>query len=170
MIKLIPLLLFSLLFIFSCSEREIQGIPQSINWEDRVADLSKTDALITGSTYLSTYAEIYRITEKEYRSLAATVSLRNINKTSPVFIHKIEYFNTTGVLVKSFLSKSIYIAPMETLEIVIEQSDIKGGTGANFVFDWSKEPDSKEPFFEAVMVSSTGNQGFAFTTTGQRID
>lgn len=104
------------------------------------------------------------------KELSSTVSIRNINKQDTIYINKIEYFNTQGQLVKSFLENSIYIAPMETVEIVIELSDTEGGTGANFVFDWSIKPDSNEPLFEAVMISAVGNKGFGFVTHGKKIN
>jgi hypothetical protein len=88
----------------------------------------------------------------------------------PIYIHNIEYYNTRGDLVKSYITESIFIDPMETVEIVIKQTDTLGGTGANFVFDWSIKTGTNEPFFEGVMVSSSGNQGFAFVTQGRRIE
>ena len=57
---------------------------------------------------------------------------------------------------------------METVEIVIDENDKEGGTGANFHFDWRIKPLSNEPLFEAVMISSFG-QGLSFTTQGKRI-
>ena len=58
---------------------------------------------------------------------------------------------------------------METVEIVIDQDDNEGGTGANFIFDWKIKPDTNEPLFEAVMISTYGQQGLSFTTTGIRL-
>lgn len=58
---------------------------------------------------------------------------------------------------------------METVEIVIDESDKEGGTGANFLFKWSISPNSSEPFFESVMLSTSGQQGISFTTRGKAI-
>ena len=58
---------------------------------------------------------------------------------------------------------------METIEIVIGEPDREGGTGANFVIDWSISPDVVEPLFECVMISTTGQQGLSFVTEGKRI-
>ena len=58
---------------------------------------------------------------------------------------------------------------METVEIVIDESDKEGGTGANFLFNWSIKPNSTEPFFESVMLSTSGQQGISFTTQGKTV-
>jgi len=59
---------------------------------------------------------------------------------------------------------------METVEIVIDEKDQEGGTGANFLFDWSIKPNSHEPYFEGVMISTSGQQGLSFTTEGKRVE
>ena len=53
--------------------------------------------------------------------------------------------------------------------IYIDELDIEGGTGANFLFDWKIKPTSNEPLFEGVMISTSGQQGLSFTTQGIRI-
>jgi hypothetical protein len=58
---------------------------------------------------------------------------------------------------------------METVQIIIEEQDNEGGTGANFVFDWKIKANTIEPIFEAVMISTYGSQSISFTTTGKRI-
>jgi len=58
---------------------------------------------------------------------------------------------------------------METAEIIIDERDKTGGTGANFLFDWNKNPDINSPIFEAVMISTYGQQGLSFTTQGVEV-
>lgn len=62
------------------------------------------------------------------------------------------------------------MAPLETVEIVVDETDVEGGTGANFIFEWSKKDSTPEPLFEAVMISTSGQQGLSFTSTGIRIE
>ncbi|MBK3517038.1 DUF3124 domain-containing protein [Carboxylicivirga marina] len=40
----------------------------------------------------------------------------------------------------------------------------------HFLFDWSATHQSIEPLFEAVMISTTGQQGISFVTKGIRCD
>jgi len=58
---------------------------------------------------------------------------------------------------------------LETVEIVIDQEDQTGGTGANFIFYWRTCSKKIEPLFEGVMISTYGQQGLSFTTQGKRI-
>lgn len=140
------------------------------NWKHRTVTHSLNDSLEQGKTYLSVYSEIYSETEHRVHSLTATVSLRNINTHDTVYIDKATYFNTHGEAIRTYFNKTIFIAPMETVEIVIDEHDKAGGTGANFLFNWSIKPQSNAPYFESVMISTSGQQGISFTTQGKTIN
>lgn len=161
---------FLLLIIFSCEkEKEISSI-NPVNWEKRSANYKETDSLIQGSTYLAVYSQIYSQTEHITHDLTATISLRNANRKDTIFIDKAEYYDTHGNSIRSYFKKPIYIAPMETVEIVIDETDREGGTGGNFLFDWRIKSNSFEPLFEAIMISTSGQQGLSFSTEGKRIE
>lgn len=152
--------------IISCnSSPEVSSI-NPVNWKKRMIDLSD-DSLQSGETYLSIYSEIYSNTEHRTHNLTATVSMRNTSRSDSVFVTKAEYFNTKGELIRTYFDKPIYLLPMETVEIVIDEDDEAGGTGANFMFEWKKTHKSDEPFFEAIMISTSGSQGLSFTTYGK---
>ncbi|WP_445957154.1 DUF3124 domain-containing protein [Yeosuana sp.] len=158
-----------LLFIDSCDkEKEISSINET-NWKKRTVNNFNSDSLVHGQTYLSIYSQIYSETEHRILNLTATVSLRNINVKDTIFIDKATYYNTHGEAIRTYFDKTIFIAPMETVEIVIDESDKEGGTGANFLFNWSIKPNSTEPFFESVMLSTSGQQGISFTTQGKTV-
>ena len=159
-----------LILIFqSCKEKvEISSI-NPINWEKRTIGLDLTDSLTKGTTYLSVYSQIYSQTEHKTHDLTSTVSIRNVNRADTIYIKKAEYFNTSGNSIRTYFNKPIFIAPMETVEIIIDERDQEGGTGANFLFDWAIKPNSGDPFFEAIMISTSGQQGLSFTTQGKRI-
>ena len=122
-----------------------------------------------GSTYLSVYSEIYSESEHRTFNLTATVSMRNTSRSDTVFVHRAEYFNTQGVAIRSYFDRPILIEPMETVEIIIDEDDREGGSGANFIFDWAVRPGSPAPHFESVMISTYGQQGLSFTATGVHI-
>ena len=154
----------------SCSnEVKISSI-HPVNWDKRTVNYGLPDSLNEGTTYLSVYSEIYSQTEQRTHDLTATVSLRNVNREDTVFIDKAEYFDTKGKFIRSYFDKTIYIAPMETVEIIIDENDEAGGTGANFLFEWRVDEGANEPIFEGVMISTYGQQGLSFTTQGKRIE
>ncbi|MDC6389905.1 DUF3124 domain-containing protein [Maribacter sp. PR1] len=163
-------ILLLLLIFQSCKEKvEISSI-NPVDWEIRTIEFNLPDSLPHGTTYLSVYSQIYSQTEHKTHDLTATVSIRNVNKADSVYINKAEYYNTKGNSIRTYFDKPIFIAPMETVEIVIDERDQEGGTGANFLFDWTIKPNSNDPIFEAIMISTSGQQGLSFTTQGKKIN
>lgn len=160
------------LFIFSCAEKEQKEVSSMhpVNWNNRMATLSASDSLMQGISYLSVYSQIYSETEHRTHNLTGTISMRNTNLRDTIYIRKAEYFDTHGNSIRTYFNKPIYIKPMETVEIVIDEKDQSGGTGANFLFQWSIKPNTHEPYFEGVMISTSGQQGLSFTTKGIRVE
>lgn len=152
-----------------CHQLINEDSPHEENWKVRAVQRALPDSLQSGQTYLSVYSEIYSQTEHLTHKLTSTVSMRNINAADTIYINKAMYYDTHGHVVRSYFTNTIFIAPMETVEIVINETDVEGGTGANFVFDWQVPPGAQEPFFEGVMISTSGQQGLSFTTQGKRI-
>ncbi len=167
-----PILLFipGLLFLQSCTEQQRVSSVDPVNWNRRTVDYPLGDSLLSGTTYLSVYSEIYSQTEHRTHHLTATVSMRNVNLADTVYLESATYFDTHGNAIRSYIEGTIFIAPMETVEIVINEMDKEGGTGANFLFEWKIKPASAEPLFEGVMISTSGQQGLSFTTQGHKIN
>ena len=161
-----------LLLIAACTDKapkEVSSV-DPINWNNRKAKVFVTDSLVQGTSYLSVYSEIYSETEHRTHNLTSTISMRNTNSQDTIYLNKAEYFDTHGNSIRTYFDFPIYIKPMETVEIVIDEKDRSGGTGANFLFQWSIKPTSHEPYFEGVMISTSGQQGLSFTTQGRRVE
>lgn len=165
----ILILLIGIVFIACENSKEVSSI-SSENWSKRTFTKKLSDSLVSGSTYLSVYSQIYGMTEHRTHDLTATISMRNTNRNDTIFILKAEYFNTEGELIRSYFNKPIYLNPLETVEIVIDEIDQEGGTGANFLFEWGIKQHSNEPFFEGIMISTSGQQGLSFTTQGIKLN
>ncbi len=163
LIILIPVLLAS------CEDEKTISSYDPVDWEARQVKNSTTDSLKKGQSYLSVYSEIYSQTEHTTHKLTSTISMRNIDMNDTIYIDKAEYFNTEGEPIRIYFDHPIYIAPMETVEIVVDETDVEGGTGANFIFEWSTKESSPEPLFEGVMISTSGQQGLSFTSKGVTI-
>ena len=156
--------------LLACNQPETVSSIDPVNWQARAVPSLPSDSLTSGTTYLSVYSQIYSQTEQRTHDLTVTVSLRNTNVRDTIFVEKAEYYDTTGKLIRTYFDKAIFVAPLETVEIVIDGIDREGGTGANFLFDWKIAPDIQEPLFEAIMISTLGQQGLSFTTQGKRIN
>ncbi len=158
------------LLLSSCQEKNATDSPHHENFEKRTAKLNGLDSLESGKSYLSVYSQIYSLSEHKTHNLTVTASIRNIGLKDTLYITKAEYFDTRAKPIHTYFDKPIYLAPLETVEIVIEEVDKTGSTGANFIFDWKIKPKSTEPFFEGIMISTYGKQGLSFTTEGKRIE
>jgi hypothetical protein len=166
----IVVVFFIQIFIFSaCSNQKEMSSISPENWSKRVVDISEKDSLEYGKTYLSVYSQIYSRSEHKKHNLTAMVSLRNTSDRDSIYVLRASYYNTHGKLVRTYFEKPIYIAPLETTEIIIDEEDITGGTGSNFIFEWKTPKNCSEPLFESVMNSTMGQQGLSFTTQGKRI-
>ncbi|NRD19880.1 DUF3124 domain-containing protein [Winogradskyella eckloniae] len=166
--------LFVILFGFYACENKInfdsEEDPIKVNWHDREVTIAKSDSLFTsGHSYLSVYSQIYSYSQHKTYNLTAMVSLRNVSMKDTVYLTHADYYDTHGTLLKSYIKNTVYLAPLETVEIVIDEADISGGTGSNFLFDWKVLKDTPEPLFEGVMTSTAGQQGLSFITQAKRI-
>ena len=149
-------------------EKEISSINPE-NWSKREVSIPTKDSLMHGKSYLSIYSQIYSSTEHKTHNLTAMVSLRNTSEKDTLFILKAEYFDTHGTSLRNYFSHPIYLVPLETTAIIIDEMDVEGGTGSNFIFEWKSPIGSPEPLFEGVMNSTVGQQGLSFTTQSRRI-
>ena len=119
--------------------------------------------------YVPIYSDIYVDKANQNSLLSATLSIRNTSYKDSLFISKIDYFNTEGQMVRSYVDNMIRLTPMGTLNYVIEKEDDSGGPGANFIVEISSKNKNVKPLIQAVMIGHTGNKGFAFSTDGYSI-
>ncbi|MCB0462163.1 MAG: DUF3124 domain-containing protein [Flavobacteriaceae bacterium] len=162
-------LIFAAILCCSCEDSKVLNSTNPDKWKKRMLTSTLKDSMQIGSTFLSIYSQLHNRDENQLIGLFATVSLHNPNVNDSIFIDKTVYYNTDGKPIRTYFDKTIYIRPMETVQIIIEEQDNEGGTGANFVFDWKIKPNTIEPIFEAVMISTYGSQSISFITNGKRI-
>ncbi|GAB1309188.1 hypothetical protein KH5_18710 [Urechidicola sp. KH5] len=162
--KMLVSFIFCVVLFVSC--RTPQLIDTSFNWENRECTIPTKLKFKKGSTYLSVYSQIYSQDEQITHNLTATISIRNTNSSDTLYIKQADYHNTSGVLIRTYVEKPIFVAPLETIEIIINEKDPAGGTGGNFIFSWVQSKKANKPIFEGVMISTSGQQGLSFVTNG----
>ena len=167
--RIIIKILFVSLVILSCQKETDKYLVHHDDWESRKSDVIDFNDYTQGKTYLPVYSHIYHIHDHKTFDLTITISIRNVSMTDTVYILKADYYNTFGSNVRQYLKNHVFLKPLETVEIVIEEYDMEGGSGANFIFDWAMVKDKNPPLFEAVMISPYEQHGLAFTTRGIRI-
>ena len=55
---------------------------------------------------------------------------------------------------------------MQTIDFLVERRDTQGGSGANFLVQWSAAEGTDRPYTETVMVGTSGTQAICFSRGG----
>ncbi|MHA7057206.1 DUF3124 domain-containing protein [Aquimarina sp. M1] len=158
-----------IVLLFSCNEKKEISSMNPENWSKRAINISSKDSLEFGTSYLSVYSQIYSTTEQKTHNLTSLVSMRNTRESDTIYLLRAEYYDTHGLSIRKYFNSPIFLAPLETTEIIIDEIDVSGGTGSNFILEWKIPKNCSEPLFEGVMTSTMGQQGLSFTTQAKRI-
>jgi len=124
---------------------------------------------VAGSVYVPAYSSVAMTPGKMRADFSVTLSLHNASESAPVILKRIAYFDTSGMLVQSYLQEPIALRPFATIEIFIPTKDVRGGTGANFVIDWAATAPIAEPVAEALMIGSLGSGHYAVISQGRAV-
>lgn len=117
------------------------------------------------TVYVPIYSDIYAESKLSSVLLTATLSIRNTSLSDTTYISSIEYYNTNGNLVRSYIDRTLLLRPMQSIDYVIDRSDASGGSGANFIVTWGADKNTK-PIFQAVMITTQGQHGLSFVVDG----
>ncbi|WP_043160758.1 DUF3124 domain-containing protein [Bradyrhizobium sp. Ai1a-2] len=124
---------------------------------------------VSGSFYVPVYSSVSMSQGRLRADFSVTLSVHNTSETKPLVLKRIAYFDTEGKPVESYLNAPVALKPLATVEVFIAISDVRGGTGANFVVDWAATGEIAEPAVEALMVGSVGPGHYAFISQGRPI-
>ena len=117
--------------------------------------------------YVPIYSSIFYKDGQRTIELTATLSIHNVDPQTPLTLTRIDYHDTAGKLIRHHLEKPLELAPLATKNIVIDQADRTGGTGANFMVAWKAATPVAPPIVEALMVSLSSSQNISFTSEGK---
>jgi hypothetical protein len=172
MMKIVILLIYALALVSCTSQRTHDGMePQPLPANKGLSvSIDQDTKEVRGQTiYVPIYSHIYIRDKGHALNLAATLSIRNTDKGNPIRITSAQYFNTEGKLIKEYAASPLIVAPMASAEIIIAESDTRGGSGASFIVEWNSDFHVMDPVVEAVMISAAGQQGISFISMGRVI-
>ncbi len=119
--------------------------------------------------YVPAYSHIYSGNSERPFLLTVTLSIRNIDPEKSIRIVTVDYYETQGHLLNSYIETTVTLAPLESLRYVVPQRDESGGSGANFIVVWEADQNVNPPIVESVMIGTQHQQGISFTSRGQVI-
>jgi len=163
-------LLFAILAALSilhCPVASAQTGTIEQNFAASLTALPTEKLAVSGAFYVPVYSSVSMSQGKLRADFSVTLSVHNASETRPLILKRIAYFDTSGKMVESYLKSPVALKPFATVEVFIAASDVRGGTGANFVVDWAATGEIAEPAVEALMVGGVGAGHYAFISQGR---
>lgn len=120
--------------------------------------------------YVPVYSEIPYGEARKALPLTATLSVRNTDRKSPVTLRRLDYHDSAGRLVRSYLAGPRTLGPLSSAEYVVAESDRRGGVSASFLAEWTSDAAVSPPVLEAVMISTRSGQGISFTSPARVLE
>jgi hypothetical protein len=124
--------------------------------------------LVRGQTlYVPAYSHIYVRDAERTVDLATTLSIRNTSPEASITLSALDYHDSNGALVRSYLDTPRRLGPLASTYVVVEQDDVRGGVGANFLVRWRAAQPVHPPVVETVMITSEASLGISFRSTAR---
>ncbi|MEP0999550.1 MULTISPECIES: DUF3124 domain-containing protein [Cyanophyceae] len=128
-------------------------------------------AAVQGQTlYVPVYSEIFDSETNRAFQLTVTLSLRNSDRQQPIVITALDYYNSGGDRIVTYLDAPIQLGPLASTEVVVDRTNVTGGVGANFIVAWQSVAPVSAPVIEAVMISTASQQGMSFVSPARVIE
>lgn len=118
--------------------------------------------------YVPVYSHIY-ISDENYVKMGITLSIRNTDLSQDLYIETIDYYNTEGKLVKTYIEQPHILKAMSSVDFIVDLDDMSGGNGAKFLVKVASKDQTPIPVIQAIMIHSVGNNNFSFVTDGYLI-
>jgi hypothetical protein len=128
------------------------------------ADLAKT-----GVIYVPTYSHLPIASGKYDLDLSVTLSVRNTSPKQVMTVKRIDFYDTSGAMVQSYLTTPIGLRPYGTVDLFLPVMDRRGGSGGNFVVEWGGDATLPEPIVESIMFGEMGGRSHSFVSRGVEI-
>lgn len=119
--------------------------------------------------YVPVYSHIYTGDKERPFNLAVTLSIRNTDTKGTLRLTAVDYYDTEGKLVRSYLDAPRELGPLASIRYVVAERDVKGGSGANFIVRWESAAPVNAPVVESVMIGAQSGQGISFTSQAREI-
>lgn len=120
--------------------------------------------------YVPAYSEIYYGDQAHTLNLSATLSIRNADRRRPLRLLRVDYVDSKGKTVRSLTGSPRDLAPLESVNFAIAESDRSGGMSPSFIVDWDAGEAIAPPVVEAIMISTRSNQGISFSSTARVLE
>jgi hypothetical protein len=119
--------------------------------------------------YVPVYSNVFSGPKSRPFPLATTLSIRNTDLTASFRVTSIDYYDTNGKLLRRYLEKPAPLGPLGSTYVHLDEKDVAGGFGANFIVRWEADRVVNAPIVECVMIGATSGQGISFMSEAREI-
>jgi len=117
--------------------------------------------------YVPAYSHIYIRDARRSMNLATTLSIRNTSPNDTITLSTIDYYDSEGQPVRSYLDRPRQLGPLASTHAVVDVDDLRGGVGANFIVRWHASTPVPPPIVETVMITTASTQGISFRSSAR---
>ena len=117
------------------------------------------------TVYVPIYSHVYTGPKGFKLHLSGILSVRNTDSRNPITIVAADYYDSEGNLIRHYLTEPLQLKAMASTRYIIELTDKKGGSGANFIVRWTSKKEVNAPLIESVMIGTR----LSFVSRGQVI-
>ena len=121
------------------------------------------------TVYVPVYSHIYGGDQERPFYLTAICSIRNTDPNRSITIELVDYYDSEGKLLRSYLKSPVVLKPLATRRYVVKESDKSGGSGAKFIVRWKADAKVNTAIVEGIMIGTKMGQGISFVSRGQVI-
>lgn len=177
---LLPCLLAATLLLVQCGPSEPDNPPSTETQVETGAETPPTPQaepsqerpvrqVRSQTLYVPTYSHIHIRDADRTMNLTTTLSVRNASPTDSITLVRVDYYDKDGNEVERYLSSEQHLPPLSSTSFVVEETDTRGGVGANFIVRWRAEAPVRAPVVETVMITAQSTQGISFVSTARVI-
>lgn len=149
----------------ACSPAEDTGTSQNLSVYT-YSDVEFNKLAKQQKVYVPAYSDIYHLDGNKRFLLTVTAVVRNTSLQDSVYVNKVDFFDSKGTLIRTYVPRTIAIGPLASAEFIVEYQEKQGGAGASFIIDWGSQNVSAKPLIQAVMIGTLSQQGISFITEG----
>jgi hypothetical protein len=160
--------LMLLSFVTSEAEHHVPSLRPSPQDTPHTIAGAESQAAMGQTIYVPVYSHIYVYNRKQQYNLTVTLSIRNTDLHYAIVVTSVRYYDTDGQMIKEYLEQPQRLGALASTDFVVAERDFRGGSGANFIVEWTADRPVSAPVVEAVMISS-GTQGVSFVSPGRVI-
>ena len=165
-------LMFLIILISINVATQVEDIDEKLKYlppQPKASEIPPKSMVEGQMVYVPVYSHIYAKGGKPFL-LEATLSIRNSDPKADLTIATVRYYDTNGELLRDYLEKPMLLKPLATIEFLVAQKEIEGGSGANFIVEWESDKKVNKPIIEAVMIGIEDQASISFVRTGIAIE